>query len=50
MTPKAFLYAWEIGLGLGVIAASAIVTVATVVSWGYMGARVIVWVWERVRR
>ena len=50
MTAKAILYAWEIGLGVGVIAASAIVTVATVAAWGLMGAWVIMWVLERMRR
>ena len=50
MTAKAILYAWEIGLGVGVIAASTIVTVATIASWGLMGACVIMWAWERIRR
>lgn len=47
MTLKALLLAWEFGSTVGVAIAGAIVTVATILSWGYVIGYLILWIFRR---
>jgi hypothetical protein len=47
MTLHAFIYAWQIGIGIGTILVSALITISIPISWIYLLTKLIQWLLKK---